>query len=168
MNPNGDGILVDINRQALYLVKDGQPVKTYAVSTGANGAGEAFGSGCTPRGRHRIRIRIGAGCPENAVFVGRRATGEVYTPELAKQFPNRDWILTRILWLSGCESGRNRGGRVDTLKRYIYIHGCPDSESMGVAKSHGCIRMRNSDLLDLFDRVHVGMPVEIVETEQGA
>lgn len=168
MNPSGDGILVDISRQALYLLKGGQPVKTYTVSTGANGAGEAFGSGCTPRGRHRIRICIGAGCAENAVFVGRRATGEIYSSELAQQFPNRDWILTRILWLSGCESGRNRGGRVDTLKRYIYIHGCPDSEPMGVAKSHGCIRMRNADLLDLFHRVHAGMPVEIVEAGQDA
>lgn len=118
-------------------------------------------SGCTPRGMHRIRIKIGAGCPANAVFVGRRATGEIYSQGLAAQQPRRDWILTRILWLSGCESGRNRGGCVDTLRRFIYIHGCPDSEPMGEPASHGCIRMRNRDITELFDFVETGTPVVI-------
>ena len=94
-------------------------------------------------------------------MVGRRHTGEIYTPELARQFPERDWILSRILWLCGLEPGKNRGGSVDTMRRYIYIHGTPDSEPMGVPKSHGCIRMRNQDVIRLFDMVTPGTPVLI-------
>jgi hypothetical protein len=150
---------IDVAEQTLTLFERGRRVASYPVSTAANGCGQHHGSGCTPLGRHRIRIKIGAGCPENAVFVGRRHTGEVYTPELAARYPRRDWILSRLLWLTGLESGRNRGGEVDTLRRFIYIHGCPDSEPMGIPASHGCIRMRNADLIELFDRVEIGTPV---------
>jgi len=156
-------IRVDLKRQQLALWRDGTRERVYLVSTGLNGPGERSGSGCTPRGRHRIRLKIGAGCPENCVFVGRRPTGEIYDAELARRFPRRDWILTRILWLTGCESGRNRGGAVDTLRRYIYIHGCPDSEPMGEPLSHGCVRMRNADLIDLFERIETGAGVDIRE-----
>ncbi len=120
-----------------------------------------MGSGCTPRGRHVIRAKIGTGCPLGAIFVGRRATGEIYSPELAQQFPERDWMLTRILWLCGCEPGKNRWGEVDTMRRYVYIHGCPDTEPMGVPASYGCIRMRNTDVAELFDLVEPGTPVLI-------
>ena len=133
----------------------------YAVSTAANGAGEANGSYCTPRGTHLIRAKIGADQAANTVFVRRRPTGEIYTPELGAQFPQRDWILTRILWLSGCEPGFNRLGECDTMRRFIYIHGSPDEVPMGAPGSHGCIRMRNADVIDLFERVAVGTPVEI-------
>jgi lipoprotein-anchoring transpeptidase ErfK/SrfK len=157
-------INVYIKEQALELLDDAdQLLYRYAVSTAANGPGEISGSHCTPRGLHIIRAKIGANCPENSVFVRRRPTGEVYSPELAAQFPDRDWILTRILWLSGCEPGFNRLGSSDTMRRYIYIHGTPDSEPMGQALSHGCIRMRNADLIDLFDRVPAGTPVRIIE-----
>ena len=138
-------------------------LRTYSISSALNGVGEQKNSGQTPRGQHYIRAKIGQGLPENAVLVGRRFTGEVYSLALAKQYPGRDWILTRILWLSGCEPGRNRLGNVDTMQRYIYIHGTPDTEAMGVPLSHGCIRMRNSDLIELFDLVAVGTPVEINE-----
>ena len=154
-------ILVDLAAQRLTLLRDGETEAAWPVSTARNGPGEQLGSGCTPRGRHRVRIRIGAGEPVNAVFVGRRPTGEIYSPELAAQQPERDWILTRILWLTGCEPGFNRGGDRDTLRRFIYIHGTPGREPMGVPASHGCIRMRNADLLSLFDRVAAGTPVEI-------
>lgn len=154
-------ILVDIGSQSLSLLAGRRILATYPVSTGRNGIGEEQGSGCTPRGLHRVRLRIGAGCPEGTVFRGRRPTGEVYSPELAAAYPDRDWILTRILWLTGCERGQNRGGRVDTLRRFIYIHGCPDSEPMGEPRSHGCIRMRNRDLIELFDAVSTGTEVEI-------
>jgi hypothetical protein len=154
-------ILVDVANQSLTLLAGDRALASYPVSTGRNGVGEGNGSGCTPRGLHRVRIRIGAGCPEGAVFRGRRPTGEVFGPELEAAQPDRDWILTRILWLTGCESGRNRGGHVDTMRRFIYIHGCPDREPMGQPCSHGCIRMRNRDLIELFDRVVVGTPVEI-------
>ena len=155
-------IEINITEQILRLFEGDKLVASYAVSTARNGPGEQSGSSCTPRGRHRIRIGIGAGCAENTVFVGRRQTGEIYSPQLARQYPERDWVLTRILWLTGLESGYNRGGSVDSLRRYIYIHGCPDSEPMGIPRSHGCIRMRNSELVELFDQTEVGMPVEII------
>jgi len=155
-------IEVNISSQRLDLIDDrGSLVRRYPVSTAKRGAGELNGSYCTPRGRHVIRARIGAGQPVNAVFVERRPTGETYTPDLAARFPGRDWILTRILWLSGCEPGFNRLGNVDTMRRYIYIHGSPDSVEMGRPGSIGCVRMRNEDIVDLFDRVRVGTAVKI-------
>lgn len=157
-------IIIRISTQTLELFDDGgTTLCRYLVSTAANGAGEVCGSYCTPRGKHVIRARIGAGCPENTVFVRRRPTGEIYTPELGAQFPERDWILTRILWLSGCEPGFNRLGSSDTMRRYIYIHGTPDSVPVGQPGSHGCIRMRNADLLELFAQVSAGTAVEIIE-----
>lgn len=147
---------ISIPDQRLTLTVGGRPPVVYPVSTARNGPGERRGSGCTPRGWHRIRIKIGAGLPLDTVFVGRRPTGEIYGPELAGRHPERDWILARILWLTGLEPGRNRGGECDTLRRFIYIHGCPDTVPMGVPLSHGCIRMRNRDLLALFDRVAAG------------
>ncbi len=156
-------INVYIATQQLELLDDaGNLLRRYAISSAANGVGETCGSGCTPRGRHLVRAKIGAGCPLNAVFVGRRPTGEIWTPQLAAQFPARDWILTRILWLSGSEVGFNRLGPNDTMRRYIYIHGTPDPKPMGVPASHGCIRMRNAELVELFDLVPVGTPVEII------
>jgi lipoprotein-anchoring transpeptidase ErfK/SrfK len=153
---------VSLRQQLLYLHTD-TGVRSYPVSTALAGAGERDGSGCTPRGRHYIRACIGSGAPIGAVFVGRRLTGEVYTPELALRYPRRDWILTRILWLCGLEPGFNRGGRVDTQRRYIYIHGTPDTEPMGVPLSHGCIRMRNDDLLELYEQVSPGTEILIEE-----
>lgn len=149
-------IHISLSEQQLTLTQDGQPLAVYSVSTARNGPGEQRGSGCTPRGWHRIRLKIGAGLPINTIFVGRRPTGEIYDSELAARYPERDWILARILWLTGLESGRNRGGDCDTLRRFIYIHGCPDTAPMGVPLSHGCIRMRNEDLLALFAQVAVG------------
>lgn len=157
-------IRISIGRQSLTLLDEtGQIVRRYDVSTASNGAGEASGSYCTPRGRHVIRAKIGAGQAENTVFVRRRPTGEIYSPELDGRFPGRDWILTRILWLSGCEPTHNRLGCVDTMRRYIYIHGSPDSATMGTPGSHGCIRMRNTDIVELFDLVPAYTPVDISE-----
>ena len=157
-------LLVSVGRQVMQLVDDaGRVIREYPVSTALAGVGETFGSFRTPRGRHRIRAKVGAGLPENTVFVRRRPTGEIWTPELGQAFPDRDWILTRILWLSGCEPGANRLGCVDTMRRYIYIHGSPDSAQMGVPGSHGCVRMRNADIVDLFDLVPCYTEVEISE-----
>lgn len=155
-------IRIHLEAQRLDLLAHGVTHASWPISSARNGPGQIVDSGCTPLGLHRIRIRIGDGCPLNTVFVGRRPTGEVYVPELADQHPGRDWILTRILWLAGCEPGRNRGGQVDTLRRYIYIHGTPDSEPMGEPLSHGCVRMRNLDLVTLFDQVRAGDLVEIL------
>ena len=161
---SGVSILVSIANQSLSLLDAaGQVIAAYPVSTADKGAGEQCGSFCTPRGEHLIRAKIGSGQPINTIFVGRRPSGEIYTPELGIEFPERDWILTRILWLSGCEPGFNRLGTVDTMRRFIYIHGCPDEKPIGEPGSHGCIRMRNTDILDLFERVPVRTPVSIRE-----
>lgn len=133
----------------------------YSISTALNGAGQLSGSGCTPLGRHYIRAKIGDHQAKGAVFVGRRPTGEIYSKQLAQSFPKRDWILSRILWLSGLDLGANRLGKVDTMRRYIYIHGTPDSEPMGVPLSHGCIRMRNAEVIQLFNHTPVGTAVSI-------
>lgn len=156
-------IEISIPAQTLKLFDDdGALLRDYAVSTAAKGAGEQNGSNQTPRGRHLVRAKVGAGATANTVFVRRRPTGEIWTPELAAQYPGRDWILTRILWLSGCEPGKNRLGCVDTMRRYIYIHGSPDSVPMGAPGSIGCVRMRNSDIVELFDLVPPYTPVDIV------
>jgi lipoprotein-anchoring transpeptidase ErfK/SrfK len=155
---------IDIRSQWLRLYDDaGTLIRRYRVSTAKNGAGEQRGSFRTPRGRHVIRARIGAGAPANTVFVRRRPTGELWSSELAAAHPGRDWILTRILWLSGCEPGVNRLGEVDTMRRYIYLHGSPDTAEMGVPGSIGCVRMRNRDIIELFDLVPAGTPVRITD-----
>lgn len=157
-------IRVSIAEQILTLLdENSQVVRRYSVSTATKGVGEERGSFQTPRGLHIVRAKIGAGVPENSVFVGRRPTGEIFTRALGDAFPERDWILSRILWLSGRELGRNRGGLVDTMRRYIYIHGCPDVVPIGVPGSHGCIRMRNTDIIELFDFVQPYALVEISE-----
>lgn len=157
-------ININIGLQRLDLLGDnGEILKRYSISSARNGVGERNGSFCTPRGRHIIRAKIGAGQPFNTVFVERRPTGEVYSPELARNCPGRDWILTRILWLSGCERGYNRMGHVDTMRRAIYIHGSPDTADMGKPGSRGCVRMHNRDIVELFDLVPVGTEVEIRE-----
>jgi L,D-transpeptidase YbiS len=158
-------IEVSLAKQTLKLFDDkGNLIREYVVSTSRNGAGEQCDSDCTPRGRHIIRARIGAGLPLNTVFVGRRPTGEVYTSELGERHPGRDWILTRILWLSGCEPGFNRLRQVDTMRRLVYIHGTSDEQGIGTPLSHGCVRMRNRDVIELFDAVTAGTPVEISDT----
>lgn len=152
---------IDLSRQKLLLWHEGRVLRECSVSTGANGVGEINGSGCTPRGRHVIRAKIGAGQPAGAVLVRRRPTGEIWTPELHAKFPGRDWILTRILWLSGSERGRNRLGCVDTFRRFIYLHGTPPTTRLGMPGSKGCIRVENRDIIELFDLLPVGTEVEL-------
>lgn len=155
-------IEIDIPTQTLTLREaSGDVLKQTLVSTAKNGAGERIDSECTPRGKHIIRACIGAGVPVNTVFVSRRPSGELYSPALRALYPQRDWILTRILWLSGVERGKNRLGEVDTMRRYIYIHGAPDEDPMGVPSSHGCIKMRNSEIVALFELVVPGTRVLI-------
>ncbi len=154
-------VVISIPEQSLELRKQGELLDCYSISTARNGSGEEFGSECTPRGRHIIRAAIGAGCEAGTVFVGRRPTGEVWSEELAKKEPGRDWILSRILWLSGLQPGVNRLADVDTMRRYIYIHGTPYEDEIGSPVSHGCIRMRNADVIELYEQVNPGTKVTI-------
>jgi hypothetical protein len=156
-------IIVSISSQTVQCLEMGVLLQTYAASTAKNGVGELINSECTPRGQHCVHKIIGREQSENSVFVAREWTGEIYTEELAHRFPERDWILTRIVWLSGLVPGQNQGGDVDTKKRFIYIHGTPDTTPMGQPGSHGCIRMRNQDVVALADWVQVGTPILIEE-----
>jgi lipoprotein-anchoring transpeptidase ErfK/SrfK len=163
MRIDGFIIRISIENQILSLIQDEQLIKKYTISTAQNGPGELKDSECTPRGQHMIKELIGDSCIVNTVFVGRKETGEIYTPEMRTLHPQRDWILTRIIRLEGCEDGVNKGGNVDSFDRYIYIHGAPDDVEMGKPGSHGCIRMRNADILELYDNLELGMPVMIHE-----
>lgn len=160
---NNTILKVSIEEQRLVFIKDNKLELDVSISTATNGPGELFGSECTPRGLHKIRAKIGTDCEENAVFVARRPTGEIFDVGLRENNPMRDWILTRILWLSGLEVGKNRLRNVDTMRRYIYIHGCPETDKMGVPSSHGCVKMRNADIIKLYDMVEVGTTVRIFE-----
>lgn len=150
-----------VNEQALYFYQPHQPAKRYLISTGAKGTGQSYGSEQTPLGWHHIHAKVGDGQPAGTVFVAREPTGEMATPEYMATQPERDWIVTRILWLAGTEPGLNQGGEVDTLARKIYIHGTPDEQCLGHPGSRGCIRMRNDDIIELFAQVPVGLPVRI-------
>ena len=160
-------IHISISDQTLSLFDENNLVKKFAISTAKNGAGEEMDSECTPRGKHIITEKIGEDHEANAVFVGRIATGETYEPALRDQHPQRDWILTRILWLSGVEEGKNKGElegmNLDSHDRYIYIHGSPDDVAMGQPGSRGCVRMRNSEVIELFDLIELGTEVDICE-----
>lgn len=156
-----DSIEISVSRQLLIARLANKKCMEYSISSARNGVGQVMNSECTPLGRHRIRAKIGSGQPLNTVFVGRRPSGEVYSEKIAAEHPDRDWILSRIMWLCGNETGKNRSGDVDTMRRFIYIHGAPDSHSMGIPGSHGCIKMRNCDVVELFDRTPVGTSVTI-------
>jgi lipoprotein-anchoring transpeptidase ErfK/SrfK len=154
-------ITIDTTKQTLFLEEQGKIIKRFNISTALNGLGEQENSGCTPRGWHEIKQKIGTGAPLNTVFVSREPTGEIYNAALKARSPDRDWILTRILWLSGLEEGRNLGNGVDTFSRYIYIHGTPYEEELGKAVSKGCVRMANNELIEFFDLVEIGTKVYI-------
>ncbi|HHZ70396.1 MAG TPA: L,D-transpeptidase [Methylococcaceae bacterium] len=158
-----DFLDIDLNAQNLSVIRNGEVCRRFVVSTAKNGPGEQAGSECTPRGWHKIKAKIGARAPRHTVFSGRRPTGEIYGASLAKTFPERDWILTRILWLVGLEPGRNRYGSVDSGWRYIYIHGSPDDLVTATPQSHGCVRMKNQDVIALFDLALTGERVLIHE-----
>lgn len=154
---------IDLTRQVLRAWSEGRARREFAISSGANGVGEINGSGCTPRGKHVVRARIGSGLASGAVFKTRRPTGEIWSPELHQQYPGRDWILTRILWISGTQVGRNRLGCVDTFRRYIYLHGTPPTTRLGMPGSKGCVRIANGEIIELFDWVSVGTEVDLHE-----
>ena len=154
-----NSLLISIKAQQLDYLHNHKTIASFPVSTSKHGTGNQNNSFKTPLGLHKIKLKIGKNCPVNTVFKSRRPTGYIYRPEY-KQV-KKDWILTRILWLQGLEPNINSGKGIDSLRRFIYIHGTPDSEPMGTAKSHGCIRMCNIDIIKLFDLVSVDTLVEI-------
>ena len=133
--------------------------KTYSISSAKNGVGEVEGSYCTPLGKFKIAEKIGKNLKTDSVLVGREPTGEIFSQTLFDKYPDRDWILTRILWLDGVEAHNN-----NTKARYIYIHGSPKQTPMGIPGSKGCIRMHNQDIIELFDKVHIGEDVVIMNS----
>ena len=156
-------INISIKQQALTLIDDGSVIKYFKVSTSLKGIGQIKNSLQTPIGRHYIRAKIGKDQPILTIFEGRRPTGQIWSNSHSNSEPNHDWILSRILWLSGKELGFNRLGNFDTMQRYIYIHGTADENKLGKPLSHGCIRMSNNDVIELFDLIHVGTIVNINE-----
>lgn len=156
-------IKINLTLQKLFLMDNDDIIREYTISSGKNGIGEVRDTGMTPRGMHIVRAKIGGECPVNTVFRSRRPTGEIYQAGWREQFPDKDWILTRIMWLSGLEVGKNRLGNVDTMQRYIYIHGTPDEVEMGTPGSKGCIRMRNENIVELYNLVPVGTRVLLEE-----
>ncbi len=157
-------IHISLAEQRLRLVEDNKILFDVRIASAKNGPGERFASECTPRGWHKIRAKIGHNCPENSIFIGRRPSGDIWSEKFQQKHPGQDWILSRIMWLSGLQVGFNRLGQCDTMRRYIYIHGCPDTHPMGVASSHGCIKMRNADIIELFDLVDTGIVV-LIDTQ---
>lgn len=156
-----DKVIINVAQQKLLTFSGNNLIKTYFVSTAARGTGNEKGSYRTPLGIHIIRAKIGEGLPLGAVLVARRWTKEIYDESSAARSPGRDWILSRILWLCGCQVGVNRFGSVDTMARYIYIHGTPDAHLLGSPASQGCIRVSNEDVIELFDLLGLGTKVDI-------
>jgi L,D-transpeptidase catalytic domain len=151
-------IFIEISKQTLAHRRPSGVCVRYPVSTAKRGSGNMRDSLQTPLGRHRIAARIGAGLPEGTIFRSRLPV-DIFDP--ARHGAKKDWILTRILWLEGTQTGINRRGRVDTRARFIYIHGTHREDLIGKPVSHGCIRMRNQDVIDLFDHVREGEIVYI-------
>ncbi len=157
----GDVLYVSVRRQALFHVRDMRIMRTYPVATAKAGLGSADGSWRTPTGLHRISEKIGDDVPALGILKDRLFTGELADPDFAGV--DKDWITSRILWLEGLEPGLNRGGNVDSHARYIYIHGTANEKSVGTASSMGCVRMRNADVIHLYDQVPVGALVVILD-----
>ena len=155
---------ISVKEQKLHVYRDdNERVKSFVISTALKGVGQNKGSFCTPLGQHIVRAKVGDGAPIFSEFVARRLTGKIWRPTISVSDSKEDWILTRILWLSGLEVGFNRLGNQDTMQRFIYIHGTNDLDNLGKPSSHGCIRMDNYDIIDLFDQIKVGDHVLISE-----
>ncbi len=162
-------IIVKLDQQRLLCFDhNGKALCDYPVSTSSLGAGNQNGSFKTPLGEHSIAQKIGAGCAINEVFVGRKALGELNVLRAANEALPEDLITSRILWLQGEEPGlnkgiNNKGEGVDSYLRYIYIHGTAHENKIGQPASHGCVRMRNKDVIELFDLVNEGCKVILQE-----
>lgn len=156
-------IVVDVSEQQLFLMQDDEVVKTYPVSTSAYGIGNEAGSNKTPLGTHKIAQKFGDGAPLGTLFRARVDTGRIVPIYTDRTRSTEDIVATRIMWLEGLEPGINKGQGLDSHSRYIYIHGTQEEGYIGEPASHGCIRMNNTDVIELFDAVEEGTLVEIQE-----
>lgn len=157
-------MLVNIQQQEIYVVRNDAIEKTYRISSAKNGIGNSAGSGKTPLGVHRIAEKIGAGAKPNTIFLGRKDSGKTATILKDPIDSEDDYVTSRILWLEGLEPGINKGKGIDSKQRYIYIHGTPEEGLIGTPASHGCIRLYNKDVIELFDVVSAGTLVVIAES----
>ena len=144
-------ILVDISRQQILLFENGKETDRYSISTSSYGIGSKSGSNKTPLGAHFVRKKIGAEAAPGTIFKARKNTGKIAQTEYKPRATGDDFVTSRILWLSGLERGINKAGNVDSFKRYIYIHGTHEEGLIGQPASHGCVRMKNEDVIELFD-----------------
>jgi len=157
-------LLVGVKSQTLrYYDGSGLLARQYSVSTAKFGVGEQKNSYQTPRGWHKVCEKIGDGAEKDTIIFRQKITPWKYSETLHQQYPNKDWILTRVLWLCGMEPGLNQGGDVDSYDRYIYIHGAGAHVPFGTPSSLGCVRMKSDDVIELFDHTAVGTDVYIDE-----
>lgn len=155
-------LFVSVKRQKIFYIKNGNVEKIFLISTAKKGLGQEIHSEKTPEGLHQIKQKIGSNLPKDAILREREYSGEIATIYTDETDVEDDFVTSRIMWLEGLESGINRGGNVDSYNRYIYIHGTPEEGLIGKPASHGCVRMKNSEVIELFDLVQVNTPVLIL------
>jgi len=152
---------VSVAQQKLFLMNKKDTLRNYEISTSKYGLGSESGSHKTPLGLHRVVEKYGDGAPEGTIFKSRINTGRIAEIEMRPQTTKLDYVTTRILWLDGMEPGKNKGGNVDSYHRYIYIHGTHEEGLIGRPASKGCIRMRNNEVIELYELVPIGTTIRI-------
>ena len=163
LKPDELVLIVEVTQQKLYVVKEEKVIRTYPISTSKYGIGNEDGSNKTPVGTHRIYEKVGEGVKIGTIFKARISTGRIANISHDSTDVEQDFIITRIMCLEGLEPGVNKGKGIDSCDRRIYIHGTPEEGLIGTPASHGCIRMKNDDVVELFDLVKIGTLVEIKE-----
>jgi len=155
-------LFVSIQQQQMYLIEKDSIIKKYSVSTAKKGVGNELHSLKTPIGLHNVKRKIGDHVPLGGILEARVYNGSMATIYEDKTKADGDYVTTRILWLDGEEVGINKGRNIDTYNRFIYIHGTPEEGYIGEPVSHGCIRMKNADVMELYDLIDEGTPVLIL------
>ena len=155
-------LYVNIIKQTMYHIKKHKIVKTYVISSSSYGVGSEVGSYKTPLGLHRIKEKFGDKTPMNGRMIGRVYYGQIATIYTDQTKSKTDDVTSRILWLEGLEKGLNKGEGIDSYKRYIYIHGTSEEGRLGTPASHGCIRMKNKAVIELYDKIKIDTLVLIL------
>ena len=162
-NKSFDEVLfVNITKQKMYYIKEGGIVKTYVISSSNYGVGNKAGSNKTPIGLHKVKQKFGEETPINGKMIGRVFYGDIATIYTDNTKSKTDDVCSRILWLVGLEEGLNKGEGIDSYNRYIYIHGTSEEGLLGKPASHGCIRMKNKEVIELYERIKIDTLVLIL------